>query len=371
MNVKNTLAQRGEQVEFSPRKAMTNEEFIAHYQQLWRNVSGASFSFGDTKLIRKALHEIARTPGGRELLEQVPATLPIESERTMPVDWYGAYYDVTNDRMSIKSDQIKSEDTPRGVNIETVYKLRHELRHAAQDARGLNLEGREANIDQLTTVSKLSEAETRAWDNVNNLTESYIRFDSQEHYNADMKTFMNAPFGKDYAPDEVELQNQLRQHNGDLLKAQKAMVAQKIVQMMSPDFMEAQDWRRKYEWQAVQNAYTNIERKDVSEAGAPQAFDKALQYYVQEYGIKKGDIDKPNLSEPFDQAAEGLKKRVQNQPIDSKTQALLKDVFNIEFPSNGTMNQSTVQSPQVPSAINHTGVNRSPTQMFHISSEGR
>ena len=61
----------------------SNEDFNAHYRKLWRNISGASFSFGDTRLLRKALHGIARTPEGRELLMQVPETLPIKSERTM------------------------------------------------------------------------------------------------------------------------------------------------------------------------------------------------------------------------------------------------------------------------------------------------
>lgn len=373
MSIKDRLAQNSQQPTVSAQQP-SYEDFNAHYRKLWRNISGVSFSFGDTRLLRKALHNIARTFDGQDLLMQVPETLPIGSKRKMHDPLAGAYYDMKENELFVKSDEIKSEKSINGVSESVMRLLKHELRHAAQDARGMFMEGKKLSVEQVGALDKLAESETRAWEIMDSFMSSYFRFDSQENFDATMKAFMSAEFDPQYAPKELEFQKLLRDNKGDVLKAQKTVVGKMIAESMAKEFNQDMGWRLFYEKQALRNISSRIVRKDISAAGNDEAFDQALSYFTKEYGIQKKDINKINATEKHTPIFEGLKHGVETGTYDPKTVAFMKNLLkpNSNSSTNASSIGQSIQAPRVPTSTEHTSTtDHTAMKMPHTLNKGR
>ena len=280
----------------------------------------------------------------------------------------------------VKSSTIKSEDNVDGVSQDTKRFLKHELRHAAQDARNMMMEGKKPSVDQIAAVNKLSEAETRAWDIMGDFVDDYFNFDSQENFDDSVKSFMEYDFDPRNTPKEYEFQQLLRANKGDILKAQKALVGKMIVEGMSANFdggdvwySDVDDkWRNAYDKQALSFATAYFENGDISVGGNKESFDQALSYFTKEYGIQKKDIDKANLTKGYANGIDALKHDVKNGKMDPKTGALLKTLVNPAYYETVSSAGQSVQPPHVPSALERGDTtDHTATKILHAVNEGR
>lgn len=348
--------------------AQQEDSFLRHLKKLQDNVSGATFSFGDAALIRKALYGIAQTPHGRNLLMQVPDNLPISSQRNLPFSSHAAAYNTTQNNLIIRSNQIESDNTILGVSNSVMKLLSHELRHAAQDARGLFMEGKHPSVEQAITISKLSEAETRAWDIVGRVSHNNLNFDSNGHAK-NVKEFLNEKLEPSFQDNDILFQKNLRQANGNVEKAQKAMVGQQIKEAMSLGFDKDYKWREIYDAQSFRFALHSIFHNNISANGNEPEFDKALKYYETEYGVKAQTINRPNLSKDFEKMGKDLSHYV-------RTGKMTEDLsIGIQKLANGTLQTSYVSPPTTPEItghmnVNHKGVSVSMPLYNHVKRSG-
>lgn len=318
--------------------------FHIHFNQLLKNVEGVNFSFGDTKLLRRALKAIASMPHGRELLMAVPADIAIRSARSLPRSDLGAYYNFKTRDILVLSDFLRSTDFGTGVEMKGVLYFEHELRHAAQDARGLFMRKMKPSVEQIMTVSKLSEAETRAWGIVSNLTDDYFSQDAQITLKS-IDNFLKEKFNPHSEQAEILFQKCLHQSGKDFLKAQKLMVGTLIIASMSPHFYEDPLWRDTYDAQSILHVLNCMIEDNISPMGNKTAFHNALKYYKTTYGIEESDINKPHVGKAYQKMQKQLETAVQTGIVTDELKTNIQKLLDQKrLIDNNTLTAKTVNA---------------------------
>lgn len=420
---------------------MTDQEFQQHAEKIRKNIIGHPFSIGDERLLKNAFDFIASTKRGRRIIEEVSADTKINSIDIPKERQAAGFYTPGDDKIAIERKYIKEHqnegdekkmtlfgqemrihgsearvldiimDSP--LNFETAKKamnemknakqvdfkaveiIWHELRHAMQDQKGLMLNNENVNVDQKLTAEKLIEAETRAWDIVNNITYEFIDMwhlipDTGPQVNKDLEVHTNGTsysiegstlkerleLFKNYdgfkaaqrsvtktTDDGISfvvesegngvdrvfkygtmLQDNLRKY-GDLDLAQRATVGEIIADYMKPkESHQDSYWLNAYNKQAINR--THFEVGNLSSKGNEALFNKVLEYYEQEYGVAKDKIQHHNIDDSYQEKIN-----------------ILKDLVNIhedivKLRAKRSDNQQTSQ--RAPASSKHTATQEKP-----------
>ena len=268
--------------------------------------------------LKQILNEIAKTDQGRDIISRLPqgVKLEIASWKDMLMDPHmlitKGTYDCSDKTVSLRPYSFNK------INQNSLKQtLIHELRHANQDA----LHQTNQNIFSLHEtfkLSKLREAETHAWFKTN-------RF-CQKHFGSWLNPDKNKITGfmkRDLIAEKKKIwgllpnpffnenkvknsknyifQDALKKNNGDLYAAQKALTGVHLKELMNPR-VEMKDWYWK-------NYYDNSSmgkalyfwRKNKEILSNPEEYNKVLDRYQSDYGVKRQDIDKTGLSQEYEE----------------------------------------------------------------------
>lgn len=348
MSLKGTLAARTvSKNQEKDQKKNLEADFKRNFQNLYKNFSGAWLSFGDERLAREALMDMANTLVGRELIASLPEDLDIGSTNFLPRFAAGHFSEDKNE-ISFNTNIFSSDPSKKARYIRTIS---HELRHAVQKKKGLSGENKGLSAEQFVITGKLREAETRAWDDV--LIASAVYLDGEKYGDrkklkefleknpADLikpakmvmeesgQKFDEKYYCATYAPyllhaalkEEMAKCKNVKDLRPIIYAAQKKVVAQKMKILMNlPENAEAKDiaWRDMYDKQAIGNTEHHIKENNITSYGNDKEFNKILDYYHKEYGLKHSDIDQMDLSPENKKAYDALMQRSSFEKADKK-----------------------------------------------------
>lgn len=288
-----------------------DDMFQKNLNDLLNNISCKSEN--KKKLLKQALHEIASTPQGRDIVSRLPRgiKMQISSWKDMVMDSHVLIAKGTYDCVT-KIVSLRPYLFYRFNKNELRDTLVHELRHAHQDA--LNQTNRNIfSAHETFKLSKLREVETHAWFK----TDQFCRKHFGSWLNPDetkIKEFMNRdlisekkkifgvlpnPFFNEHKVKNSKMyvfQEALKQNNGNIYAAQKKLTGVHLKELMNPR-VEMRDWYWKFYYD--NNALGKsqyLSSKDKNAMSNPTEYNKVLSRYQSEYGVKKEDIDKTGLS---------------------------------------------------------------------------
>lgn len=295
-----------------------DDMFQKNLNDLLNNISCKSEN--KKKLLKQALHEIASTPQGRDIVSRLPRgmkikILPFTVVLNAPLYWVVlGTYSWRNKTISLKASCIKENPSKiKGKDFKSV--LLHELRHANQHA----LEGRDKDFFGRMTIvenfkaNKLSEAETHAWVQTNLLCERIFGHwsnISKDKINAFLKRdligekkkifgILSNPFFNENKVRQTpvyQFQQALRHNNGNVYVSQKYLVGYYMTYLMQDNVgLKDKLWQIFYHWQAFQAARF-YPRLTIDKKVQPNSdYEKILDRYQSEYGVQHQDIDRIGL----------------------------------------------------------------------------
>lgn len=281
------------------KRDKARKAYADNYKTLYSNLSGAWFSFGDEKMLQEALHEIASTPHGQNIIANLDPNTPVGTTNFFKGGGSGLYTGGEVTMPANLGDNV-------GKNRLTTT-LAHELLHAKQKYLG---ETRTDNLSprQLLVTGLLSEAEAESWDRAHNLT--YLAFSSLHPDREQISTFLaktpeqlRADVERYARKENIELstenlayaqkqlqafQSFLQKNNGNLYQAQKEVVQRNIPKLMAENTKDG--WKAFYEKQEINNlkiAQTNW----LSIEGDESIYRTHLNRVSQEYNIPISKLD--------------------------------------------------------------------------------
>ncbi len=291
------------------KRDKARKAYADNYKTLYHNLSGAWFSFGDEKMLQEALHEIASTPHGQNIIANLKPNTPVGTTNFFEGGGSGLYTGGEVTMPANLGDNV-------GKNRLTTT-LAHELLHAKQAYLG---EGRTANLSprQILVKDLLCEAEAESWDRAHNLTNlafSSLHPDREqistflakkpEQLRADIESYLkkenikySAEFLSDVQKHLQTFQSFLQKNNGNLYQAQKEVVRRNIPKLMAGNASEK--WKELYEKQAINNLKI-AQTKWLSIKGDESIYMAHLNRVSQEYNIPISKLDVLVISDSVQQ----------------------------------------------------------------------
>lgn len=281
------------------KRDKARKAYADNFKTLYRNLSGAWFSFGDEKMLQEALYEIASTPQGQNIIANLDPNMPVGTTNFFKGGGLGLYTDGEVIMPANLGDKL-------GKNELTVT-LAHELLHAKQEYLG---ENRKANLSprQVLVKSLLREAEAEAWDKAHNLT--HIVFSSLHPDREQIATFLaktpeqlRADVERYAQKENIELsaenlalmqdglrtfQSTLQKNNGNLYQTQKEIVRRNIPKLMAENTKNG--WKEFYEKQGINNL-KKASTIFLSAKGDEAEYLTHLNRVSQEYNIPLSKLD--------------------------------------------------------------------------------
>jgi hypothetical protein len=303
------------QTQVLSKEEIQEMNFQKNYRHLYKNVSGAWFSFGDEEKIRKALYSLSTFPMGREIIAGIPNDISLGSSNFMSSNQVGSFRVDTN-ALNLNTsyvDQTTFDNT--GVAVSTKDVIFHELLHAYQRKKGITLMDQYPSIDELLHAQKLIEAEAAAWNKALALTSNFSKNKSfyltpkevREAIKQDLVAKERNFWKRMRMEDKFDKKRQevfkktnpsycfqqaLIACRGNYHLAQKRIVAQEIKKLMN---QENSCWTENYNKQALGVTSFLCSDGKVSEHGNPVAYQKMLDYYKKNYNLKPQDIENKQL----------------------------------------------------------------------------
>ena len=176
-------SQESKNLELS-RSGRKEQCFRENYQCLCNNVDDAFFVLGDAQMIRETLLYLASTPLGRHIISGLSdGNMKIKSKYFMPSS-IGGYYAHKDNSVNLPVRDISS-----GNEIWLTYTLGHELVHAYQRSKGIEVNNKGLSVKQAALVEQLKEAHARACHLV--MRETFSQLDvSGSEINGSLEYFM-------------------------------------------------------------------------------------------------------------------------------------------------------------------------------------
>ena len=304
-------------------------KFQENYRHLYKNVSGAWFSFGDEQQMRRELQNIGSFAMGRKVIAGIDPNLEMGSSN---------FISGANGLYSYKQNEVALHtDVTEDYFSTTMF---HELLHAYQEKKGITLTNDYPSIEQCLTAEKIAEAETAAWDKVlyatcilssshkYAMTSDDVREIMKKDYvGLQRKTAQdfNIPFDeKEFKKNNVmyRLQQALIESRGNYDEAQRKMVGQEIKRLMNEGEHKDTDhqWNHFYNEQAVRNTIYRGEAKKLSQNGNAHAYNKMLKYYHDMYGLSAKDIRAVQLPDHLSEKLSQLRMTMDQEPLQANIQ---------------------------------------------------
>ncbi len=281
--------------------------FLKNYNHLYKNIDGAWFSFGDEKLIRKALFELKNVPIAQKIIAELPENINIGSTHFLREDLSGAY-DNSSQTVNVLSDAISSTPSQKKDKLTVPEILFHELYHAYQDGKGLILSDK-PSMDEVLISQRLIEAEAHAWTNVLQETR---KISSNGTYSAspeDIKNFMKKNIIADKEKEMIKMglekmspryktlfketdptycfQQCLIACRGHVQKASHLMATKRMRYFLNN---ENQEWTESYNKQGLIFIEDFAKKGNLSKNGNAAPFNRMLDYYHKKYGLKTDEM---------------------------------------------------------------------------------
>lgn len=286
-------------------RARAQQVYAYNYRRLVASVSGAWFSFGDEKMMKEALKDLAKTPYGQNMFANVSPKMQLESSNFMAEDMAGFFITHEN-KIKVNTSRVQQQ--------KPVALLFHELLHAKQSYLG-EMQTKGYSAGQVMVRALLAEAEAEGWDRMHEVM--YSAFASytptKEAVLSFMQTDLIAQAKKTQGAlfDEAGFKNEdpvyrfqqlLKKNNGALYKSQKDFVGGEILTCMevfsnpySGD--KNASWKATYTAQAMSYAMHSMQRGYLTAQGNLTGFYEHLDRVAEEYGLTRSDLTRLNLSQ--------------------------------------------------------------------------
>ena len=313
--------------------------YRSNYERLYQGVSGAWFSFGDERLMRQSLYDLASSTHGKQLFANLSSSFSgLSSTRDFDNPFARGAFFVDQDAIKLKSSAI-SEYT----KFSTTRVIAHELLHATQKKMGFT------NVDGLSPKQSvqrgfLCEAEAYSWDGALYMTQQLFGklnpskeeiqklIDPKSPYGQQkMKEILsNLKEGSKLEGEEIlnTLYKNLQKSGGDLYYAQRKAVGVGMCQFMNPrENSFYKDLKRQYENQVIGNI--NMDVESLSSKGNEQEVQRYYDYLAKQYGVSRSQLEKGSLSNDLNNQLAQVEVTVLKRESDTK--------FQKEEPDNGAL----------------------------------
>lgn len=269
-------------------------------------------------ILKQILNEIAKTDQGHEIISRLPrgVKLKILSWKDILMNPHKLLTNGTYD-FSNKSISLRSYFFHRLTQNSLKHTIIHELRHANQDA--LHQTNHHIfSAHETFKLFKLREAETHAWFKTNHFCHkkfgSWLTPDNNK-----IKQFMdrdligekkqifgflpNPFFNEDKVKNSKNyiFQEALKNNKGDIYAAQKVLTGVHLKELMASR-VKVQDWYWKFSYDNDALIKSELlSSRDKNALSNPQEYNKILDRYQSDYGVKREDIDKTGLNRQGEQ----------------------------------------------------------------------
>lgn len=264
-------------------------------------------------MLKQILNEIAKTDQGYEIISRLPRGVKLEI-----LSWKDILMNPHKLRTKgeynfySKSISLRPYFFHKLTQNSLKHTFIHELRHANQDA--LHQTNHHIfSAHETFKLFKLSEAETHAWFKTNRFCHkkfgSWLTPDNNK-----IKQFMdrdligekkkifgflpNPFFNEDKVKNSKNyiFQEALKKNKGNIYAAQKVLTGVHLKELMTPR-VKVQDWRWKFFYDndsLIKSEF--LSSCDKNALSNPQEYNKILERYQSDYGVKREDIDKTGLN---------------------------------------------------------------------------
>ena len=289
----------------SEERAKAQQVYAYNYRRLNGAVSGAWFSFGDEKMMKEALKDLAKTPYGQNMFANISPKMQLESSNFMAEDMAGFFISHEN-KIRVNTNRIK--------NQKPVALLFHELLHAKQSQLG-EMQTKGYSAGQVMVRALLAEAEAEGWDRMHEVMHSafssytptkeavlsFMQTDLVEKAKKSQGTLFDEAVFKNEDPI-YRFQQLLKKNNGALYKSQKDFVGGEIltcINAFSNPYSndKTASWKAIYTAQAMSYTLQSMQRGYLTVQGNLDGFYQHLDRLSEEYGLSRTDLTRLNLSQ--------------------------------------------------------------------------